>query len=42
MGQFDEDATHLRSKASQGKITPALLVEMKKDVNTMYDHALGR
>jgi TIR domain len=42
MGQFDEDATHLRSKASQGKITPALLVEMKKDVNTIYDHALGR
>jgi hypothetical protein len=42
MGQFDADATHLRSKASQGKITPALLVEMKKDVNTIYDHALSR
>src|SRR5438094_10521732 len=40
--QFDADATHLRSKASQGKITPALAAEMKKDVNKIYDHALGR
>jgi hypothetical protein len=41
-GQFDADATHLRSKASQGKVTPALASEMKKDVNKIYDHALGR
>jgi hypothetical protein len=41
-GQFDADATHLRSKASRGKVTPALASEMKKDVNTIYDHALGR
>ncbi|PYJ03691.1 MAG: hypothetical protein DME95_10210 [Verrucomicrobia bacterium] len=40
--QFDADATHLRSKASRGKITPALASEMKKDVNKIYDHALGR
>ena len=40
--QFDADATHLRSKASQGKVTPALASEMKKDVNKIYDHALGR
>jgi hypothetical protein len=40
--QFDADATHLRSKASRGKITPALATEMKKDVNKIYDHALGR
>jgi hypothetical protein len=39
--QFDADATHLRSKASRGKITPALASEMKKDVNKIYDHALG-
>jgi hypothetical protein len=31
--QFDADATHLRSKASHGKITPALATEMKKDVD---------
>jgi len=40
--QFDADATHLRSKASRGKITSALASEMKKDVNKIYDHALGR
>src|SRR5437763_3998551 len=40
--QFDADATHLRSKASRGKITPALASEMKKDINKIYDHALGR
>jgi len=31
--QFDADAAHLKSKASRGKITPALASEMKKDVN---------
>jgi hypothetical protein len=41
-GQFDADATHLRSKASHGKVTPGLATEMKKDVNKIYDHALGR
>lgn len=41
-GQFDADARHLRSKASRGKVTPALATEMKKDVNKTYDHALGR
>ena len=40
--QFDADAAHIRSKASRGKITPALASEMKKDVNKIYDHALGR
>ena len=40
--QFDADAAHLRSKASRGKITPALATEMKKDVNKIYNHALGR
>lgn len=40
--QFDADAAHLRSKASRGKVTPALAGEMKKDVNKIYDHALGR
>jgi len=40
--QFDADAAHLRSKASRGKITLALATEMKKDVNKIYDHALGR
>jgi len=40
--QFDADAAHLRSKASHGKVTPALATEMKKDVNKIYDHALGR
>jgi len=40
--QFDADATHLRSKANHGKVTPALASEMKKDVNKIYDHALGR
>lgn len=41
-GQFDADAAHLRSKASHGKVTPVLASEMKKDVNKIYDHALGR
>jgi hypothetical protein len=40
--QFDADAAHLRSKASRGKVTPALATEMKKDINKIYDHALGR
>ena len=40
--QFKADAAHLRSKASQHKITAALAAEMKKDVNKIYDHALGR
>ena len=40
--QFDADAAHLKSKASHGKVTPALASEMKKDVNKTYDHALGR
>jgi len=40
--QFAADATHLRSKASRGKITPALASEMKKDTNKIYDHAIGR
>jgi TPR repeat protein len=39
--QFDADAAHLRSKASRGKVTRALASEMKKDVNRIYDHALG-
>ena len=40
--QFDADAVHLKSKASRGKITPALATEMKNDINKTYDHALGR
>jgi hypothetical protein len=40
--QFDADAAHLKSKASRGRITPALASEMKKDINKIYDHALGR
>ena len=40
--QFRADAAHLRSKASRGKITPALGDEMKKDINTNYDHAIGK
>jgi hypothetical protein len=40
--QFKADAAHLRSKASRGKVTPALASEMKKDVNKIYDHAIGR
>jgi hypothetical protein len=40
--QFDADAAHLKSKASHGKVTAALAGEMKKDVNKIYDHALGR
>ena len=39
--QFKADAAHLRSKASRGKVTPALAIEMKKDTNKIYDHALG-
>ncbi len=38
----DLKAQFLKSKASHGKITPALASEMKKDVNKIYDHALGR
>src|SRR5262249_38253395 len=41
-GQFDSDAAHMRNIATSGKITPALASEMKKDVNKIYDHALGR
>jgi hypothetical protein len=40
--QFQADAAHLRSKARQKKITPALRDEMKKDINKIYDHALAR
>ena len=40
--QFDADAAHLRSKASRGKVTPALASEMTKDTDKIYDHALGR
>jgi hypothetical protein len=40
--QFDADAAHLRSKASRGKVTPGLATEMTKDVNKIYNHALGR
>ena len=40
--QFEADAAHLRSKGSRGEVTPALASEMKKDVNRIYDHALGR
>ena len=40
--QFDADAAHIKSKASRGKITPALASEMKIDVNKAYDHALGQ
>ena len=40
--QFDADAAHIKSKASRGKVTRALASEMKKDVNKIYDHALGR
>jgi hypothetical protein len=40
--QFDADAAHLKSKASHGKVTPALASEMKTVVNKIYDHALGR
>jgi len=39
--QFHADAEHLRSKASRGKVTPALASEMKTDVNKIYTHALG-
>src|SRR6266487_402990 len=40
--QFDADAAHIRSKASRCNFTDALATEMKKDVNKIYDHALGR
>jgi len=40
--QFKADAAHLQSKASRGKVTPALAIEMKKDINKIYHHALGR
>jgi hypothetical protein len=39
--QFKADVAHLRSKASRGKVTPALAIEMKKDTNKIYDHSLG-
>src|SRR4026207_1079850 len=35
-GQFDADAAHLRSKASKGKVTPALATEMKKEANKLH------
>jgi hypothetical protein len=38
--QFDADAAHLQS--SRGKVTPAMASEMEKDVNKIYNHALGR
>jgi TPR repeat protein len=40
--QFDADVGHLRFKNSRGRVSPALATEMKKGVNTIYDHALGR
>jgi hypothetical protein len=42
VAQFKADAAHLRSKASRSKVTPALAIEMKKDINKIYDHALSR
>ena len=41
-GQFKADVEHLRSKASRGKITPALASEMNKDINSNYDRAVGK
>jgi hypothetical protein len=38
--QFDADAAHLQS--SRGKVTPTMASEMEKDVNKIYNHALGR
>jgi len=38
--QFDADAAHLKS--SRGRVSPTMASEMKKDVNKIYDHALGR
>src|SRR5881396_3175211 len=35
--QFKADAADLRSKASRGKITPALASEMEKDTTKIYD-----
>ena len=40
-GQFDADAAHIKSKATHGKITPALASEMKKDVNKSCEHDRG-
>jgi hypothetical protein len=40
--QFKAEAAHLRKKASSGKITPALGAEMKRDINSNYDHATGK
>ena len=40
--QFKADAGHLRSKASRGKITPALAAEMKRDINDNYDRATNK
>ena len=39
--QFKADAARLQSKGSRGKVTPALEIEMKKDTNKIYNHALG-
>ena len=41
-GQFDADAAHLRSKASRGKGHSGAGKRDEKDVNKIYDHALGR
>jgi len=38
--QFDADAAHLQR--SRGNVSPAMANEMKKDINKIYDHALGR
>ena len=40
--QFKAGASHLRKKASSGKVTPALGAEMKRDINDNYNHALGK
>jgi hypothetical protein len=40
--QFKADASHLRSKAGRGKITPALAAEMKRDINDNYDRATNK
>ncbi len=39
---FKADANHIRSRASRGKMTAAVASEMIRDVNIIYDHALGR
>jgi hypothetical protein len=40
--QFKAEASHLRKKASSGKVTKALGAEMKKDINTNYDNATAK